>query len=352
MLGGHGDTMVPLSRYSTVAGHPDHGAPAAGPDRGARGSDRERRRRGRGAAEDGLRVLCPGRLDVRDGRLDPARPHAGSCRARSSSRASTGSTGCSWASRSSWAPAACSASSRSRSPPTSRRPSSKSAAAVQELVDKLRPSRRHVAAGRAAARTLAAVPLAVITFAFDPVLRLSDTSSVRYETVRSRSSSCSASCWQSGSAPGRRPSSARMPAPASRSTTSCSSASATVPGRDHRRPPGLRPRPPRLLRREPGGDLRRGPGRAHAGARPFPSGSSRASSSRACSAHRSAGGCTSQRSRCCSSWQRGKIAGPRRDGPGRRAATCPGRRPTRGPGPWGPWPPTLPAHPSQLYEAD
>ena len=77
VLGGHGDTMVPLSRYSTVAGVPI--TELLPPDRveGPRGADGERRRRGRGAAQDRFRVLRPGRLDVRDGRGDPARSEAG-----------------------------------------------------------------------------------------------------------------------------------------------------------------------------------------------------------------------------------------------------------------------------------
>ena len=76
VLGGHGDTMVPLSRYSTVAGVPITELLPAGPGQGARGADGERRRRGRRAAEDRLRVLRAGRVDVRDGRRDPARPEA------------------------------------------------------------------------------------------------------------------------------------------------------------------------------------------------------------------------------------------------------------------------------------
>ena len=53
------------------------------PDRveGARGADRERRRRDRRAAQDRLRVLRARRLDVRDGRRDPPRPEARPARA-------------------------------------------------------------------------------------------------------------------------------------------------------------------------------------------------------------------------------------------------------------------------------
>jgi malate dehydrogenase len=48
VLGGHGDTMVPIARYTTVAGVPDHGTfetrPASGHSSthaGRRGRDRE-----------------------------------------------------------------------------------------------------------------------------------------------------------------------------------------------------------------------------------------------------------------------------------------------------------------------
>ena len=73
----------------------------------------QRRRGGRGAAQDRLGLLRAGRVDVRDGRVDPARPQARSCRARSCSRASSDATACSSACRSSSARAGSSGSSRS-----------------------------------------------------------------------------------------------------------------------------------------------------------------------------------------------------------------------------------------------
>ena len=76
VLGGHGDTMVPLSRYSTVAGVPI--TELLPPDRVAalEAADRQRRRRGGRAPQDRFGLLRPGRELVRDGRGDPPRPQA------------------------------------------------------------------------------------------------------------------------------------------------------------------------------------------------------------------------------------------------------------------------------------
>ena len=54
----------------------DHGAAPAGAGQGARGADGQRRRGGRRPAQDRVGVLRTGRVDVRDGRIDPARSQA------------------------------------------------------------------------------------------------------------------------------------------------------------------------------------------------------------------------------------------------------------------------------------
>ena len=66
VLGGHGDTMVPLVRYSTVAGIPlpdlvKMGWTTAGAARRDRRAHPQRRRRDRQPAQDRLGVLCAGR---------------------------------------------------------------------------------------------------------------------------------------------------------------------------------------------------------------------------------------------------------------------------------------------------
>ena len=57
VLGGHGDTMVPLASFTTVAGIPVSGAAAAGPDRLDHPAHARRRRGDRQPAQDRQRVL-------------------------------------------------------------------------------------------------------------------------------------------------------------------------------------------------------------------------------------------------------------------------------------------------------
>ena len=71
VLGGHGDTMVPLPRYSTVAGIPITELLPKEKIDALVDAHRQRRRRDRRAAEDGQRLLRAGRLRGRDGRGDP-----------------------------------------------------------------------------------------------------------------------------------------------------------------------------------------------------------------------------------------------------------------------------------------
>ena len=81
VLGGHGDTMVPLVRYSTVAGIPlpDHdqdGLDDAGEARRDRPAHPRRRRRDRQFPENRLGVLRAGERGDRDGRGLSARQEA------------------------------------------------------------------------------------------------------------------------------------------------------------------------------------------------------------------------------------------------------------------------------------
>ena len=115
----------------------DHRAPVGRPRQGARGADRQRRRRGRRPAQDRLGVLRPGRVARSRWSRRSCSTGSACCRARSCSRASSASTACSSACRSSSARTGWSASSRSSSTADEQTAFDASAAAVQELVDKL-----------------------------------------------------------------------------------------------------------------------------------------------------------------------------------------------------------------------
>ena len=98
VLGGHGDTMVPLPRYSTVAGIPITELMAKETIDAICDAHGRRRRRDHEAGRH-ERLVRAGRGGGRDGRGDPARTRRRSCRARSSCRASTASAICSSACR-------------------------------------------------------------------------------------------------------------------------------------------------------------------------------------------------------------------------------------------------------------
>ena len=82
VLGGHGDTMVPLLRYSTVGGISLHDLVDMGwttkeQPRKDRPAHPRRRCRDRGPAQDRLGLLRPGRVGHRHGRVLSARQEAG-----------------------------------------------------------------------------------------------------------------------------------------------------------------------------------------------------------------------------------------------------------------------------------
>ena len=113
VLGGHGDTMVPLSRYSTVAGIPITELLPAERVTRDRGAHRQRWRGDRRSAQDRQRLLRAGHVGRRDGRFDPARQATRPALSASFCKVSTGSTICLSACRSSLAQPALSRSSSS-----------------------------------------------------------------------------------------------------------------------------------------------------------------------------------------------------------------------------------------------
>ena len=195
VLGGHGDTMVPLPRYSTVAGVPITELLQRRARRGPRGADGQRRRRGRRPAQDRLGALRAGGLDLRDGRGDPAATASASCPAPSCSRASSAPTGLFVG-----VPVVLGAGGMERVfeielTADEQAAFDHSAAAVRELVDKPWPSCSRPHAGdRAAARSRRgrprslwyaepAVPTAIIAFDLRSLSDRSAGLAVRWETL-------------------------------------------------------------------------------------------------------------------------------------------------------------------------
>ena len=91
VLGGHGDTMVPLTRYSTVAGIPVPDLVKMGWTTQAKidaivAAHRRRRRRDRQAAGARQRLLCAGGLGGRDGGELPEGQEAGAALRRAAER--------------------------------------------------------------------------------------------------------------------------------------------------------------------------------------------------------------------------------------------------------------------------
>ena len=113
VLGGHGDTMVPITASCTVAGIPVTKLIAKDRSTAIIERTKARGRRGRGAAQDRVRVRLAGALGDRDGRGHPARTRSACWPAPASSRASTASRASTSACPACSAPAASSACSRS-----------------------------------------------------------------------------------------------------------------------------------------------------------------------------------------------------------------------------------------------
>ena len=137
VLGGHGDTMVPLPRYSTVGGVPI--TELMSPERiealsTARATAARRSWR---CSRPAPRSTRRRRQRRRDGRFDPQRPQARSCPAPCCSRASTASTACSSACRSCSAAAASSEIIEIELTEAEQAAFDRSAGAVRELVDTL-----------------------------------------------------------------------------------------------------------------------------------------------------------------------------------------------------------------------
>ena len=99
VLGGHGDDMVPLLRYSSINGAPLTKFIDQATARRHRGADPQGRRRDRGAARHRLGLLRPGHQRGDHGGVASSTTRSGSCPARRCSTGSTASRGSSSACR-------------------------------------------------------------------------------------------------------------------------------------------------------------------------------------------------------------------------------------------------------------